>query len=283
MWPAGEPSIRTSYITLAAGHSLRVVEAGLAAGPPVLLVHGWGACAYSFAELMPALADAGYRVLAIDLPGFGLSDKPAARDVYTTAAMASVVAEAASRLGLERYSFIGHSMGGAIGLRLALRAKPGVEKLVLLNSVGLGRAPLMGPVRLLTPGFIEPLLPALFRRITIRLILRLAFGTRGRPTSRDIDEYWAPTQFPEMLRACRLLAHVFDFDPLPASTLAAVKVPVLAVGTGRDRMVLGCAERAELIPGARILRVTEGGHLALQECADKVNPAVLRFLAENTA
>lgn len=280
MWPAGEPAISTSYITLRSGHSIRVVEAGSPAGAPVLLVHGWGACVYSYAEMMPALAGAGYRVLAIDLPGFGLSDKPATRDAYTTAAMASVVAEAATRLGLERYSFIGHSMGGAIGLRLAFGGEHGIEKLVLLNSVGLGRAPLMGPVRLLTPGFIEPLLPPLFRRITIKLILRLAFGAKGRPTARDIDEYWAPTQFPAMLRACRLLAHAFDFDPLPDSRLAGVKVPVLAVGGGRDRMVLGCAERAELIPGARILTFDEAGHLALQECAERVNPAILRFLQD---
>ena len=278
MWPAGESSIRTKYVTLADGLSLRVVEAGMPAGRPVILAHGWGGCVYSYLEMIPALADAGYRVLAIDLPGFGLSDKPASPDVYTLDAMSRIVGETVTRLGVDRFAFVGHSMGGAIGLSLARQRNTRVEKLVLVNSVGLGRAPLMRPVRALTPGAVERFLPPVFRRFTIHMILLLAFATRGRPTQRDIDEYWAPTQFPEMMRACRLLAHHFAFDPLPDATLQAVNVPVLAVCTGRDRIVLGGAERAALIPGARLLAFQEGGHLAMQECADRVNPAILSFL-----
>lgn len=278
MWPAGESSIRTKYITLDDGLSLRVVEGGMPGGRSVLLVHGWGGCVYSYLEMIPALADAGYRVLALDLPGFGLSDKPRAADAYTLDVMSRIVSAVATRLGIDRFAFVGHSMGGAIGLHLARPRDTRVEKLVLINSVGLGRAPLMRPVRMLTPGPIERLLPPMLRRFTIHLILRLAFATKGRPTDRDIDEYWAPTQFPEMMRACRLLAHHFAFDPLPDETLKTLKVPVLAVGTGRDRMVLGCAERAGLIPGARVLAFEEGGHLAMQECADRVNPAILEFL-----
>ena len=278
MWPAGESSIRTKYITLDDGLSLRVVEAGMPAGRPVILVHGWGGCVYSYLEMIPALADAGYRVLAIDLPGFGLSDKPASPDVYTLDAMSRIVGETATRLGVDRFAFVGHSMGGAIGLSLARQRNTRVEKLVLVNSVGLGRAPLMRPVRALTPGAVERFLPPVFRRFTIHMILLLAYATKGRPTDRDIDEYWAPTQFPEMMRACRLLAHHFAFDPLPDTALQSLTVPVLAVCTGRDRMVLGGAERAALIPGARLLAFEEGGHLAMQECADRVNPAILSFL-----
>lgn len=280
MWPAGESSLRTKYVTLDDGLSIRVIEGGLPAGRPVLLVHGWGGCVYSYREMMPALADAGYRVLAMDLPGFGLSAKPESPDVYTLDAMSRVVSETATKLGMDRFSFIGHSMGGSIGLSLARQRNPRLNGLVLINSVGLGRAPLMRPVRALTPGPIERLLPPAMRRMTIHLILRLAFATKGRPTERDIDEYWAPTQFPQMMRACRLLAHHFDFDPLPDAALKALTVPVLAVGTGRDRMVLGCAERAGLIPGARVFAFDDGGHLAMQECADRVNPVILQFLKQ---
>ena len=281
MWPAGESAIRTKRIRLARGISLRVVESGLPNGAPVLLVPGWGACVYSYSETMPALADAGYRVLAIDLPGLGLSDKPASATAYTTSAMTRAVSEAATSLGLDRFTFVGHSMSGAIGLRLVLEGERRIEKLVLLSSVGLGRAPLMGPVRRLSPRLVDPLLPALARRLTFRLILELAFGTPGRPTTRDVEQYWAPSQFPEMLRACRLLAHNFDFDPLPDDSLRRIAVPVLAVGAGRDRLVRGCSERARLIPGARVLVVDDGGHLAFQERASTVNPAILEFLKGN--
>ena len=283
MWPAGESSIATNRVTLRSGISIRVVEAGARDGPAVLLVHGWGGCAYSYSETMPALANAGYRVIAIDLPGLGLSDKPSSADTYTTGAMAAAVADAATVLGLTGFTYVGHSMGGAIGMRLVLDGERRIEKLVLLNSVGLGRAPLMGPVRFFSPRIAEPLLPLLFRRRVVKWILQLAFGTKERPTERDVDEYWAPSQFPEMLRACRLLAHNFDFDPMPDATLARIAVPVLAVGTGRDWLVLGCAERAELIPDCQLLSFEEGGHLALQECADRVNRAILGFLATKAA
>lgn len=278
MWPAGESSIRTKYVTLASGLSIRAVESGLPKGAPILMVPGWGSCVYSYSETIPALADAGYRVLAIDLPGLGLSDKPELGSSYTTGAMTRAVSDAATRLGLDRFTFVGHSMGGAIGLRLVLEGESRITKLVLLNSVGLGRAPLMGPVRLLSPRLIDPLLPAMARRLTFRFILELAFGTSGRPTRRDVEQYWAPSQFSAMLRACRLLAHHFDFDPLPDDTLQRIDVPVLAVGAGRDRLVLGGSERARLIPGARLLMLNDGGHLAFQERASTVNPAILDFL-----
>ena len=281
MWPAGESSIRTKRITLASGISLRVVEAGLPNGAPILLVPGWGSSVYSYSETIPALADAGYRVLAIDLPGLGLSDKPESASAYTTPAMTRAVREAATSLGLDRFTFVGHSMGGAIGLRLALEGEPRIGKLVLLNSVGLGRAPLMGPLRLLSPRLVDPLLPVLARRSAFRFILTLAFGTPGRPTQQDVDEYWAPSQFPAMLRACRLLAHNFDFDPLSDDALRKIDMPILAVGASRDRLVLGCSERARLIPGARVLALDDGGHLAFQERASTVNPAILDFLRGN--
>jgi 4,5:9,10-diseco-3-hydroxy-5,9,17-trioxoandrosta-1(10),2-diene-4-oate hydrolase len=280
MWPAGEPSIRTRYVTLGGGNRVRVVESGNPAGPAILMVHGWGACVYSYSEMMPALADAGYRAVALDLPGLGLSDRPDSADTYTTQALSSAVVDAATHLGLERFTFVGHSMGGAIGLRLVLDGERRIDRLVLVNSIGLGRAPLMGPVRLLSPRIVEPILPLFVRRLTLKLILEMAFGLPGRPTRRDVDEYWAPTQFREMLRACRLMAHNFDFDALSDAALAKVNVPVLAIGSGRDRMVHGCAERAQLIPNARRLTLDGAGHLAVQECADRVNRAILDFLGE---
>jgi pimeloyl-ACP methyl ester carboxylesterase len=282
MWPAGEPAIRTRYVTLNAGHRVRVVESGTT-GYAVLLVPGWGACVYSYSEMMPALAAAGYRVLAMDLPGMGLSDRPPSADAYTTEAICRAVAETAKLLGLHRYAFVGHSMGGAIGLRLALAGDASIERLALLNSVGLGRAPLMWPVRLLSPRFIDPLLPRFARRAAIKLILELAFALPGRPTRDDVDQYWAPTQFPDMLRACRLLAHGFDFGSLTDRALARVPVPVLAVASKRDRMVFGVAERARLIPNARVLSLANAGHLAMQECAGQVNRAVLDFLGGKPA
>ena len=83
MFPAGDPAYRVSFPRLRSGLKVRVLERGNPQSPPVVLVHGWGCSAYVFRLNMPALADAGFRVIAVDLKGHGLSDKPVAPDEYT--------------------------------------------------------------------------------------------------------------------------------------------------------------------------------------------------------
>src|ERR1051325_2331639 len=106
MFPAGEANITVRRITLSGGLTLRVAESGPLSGAPLLLVHGWSANIYTFAEMMPALANAGYRVAALDLPGFGLSDKPTDDSFYTTRAQCDAVVEAADKIGFRDYTYV---------------------------------------------------------------------------------------------------------------------------------------------------------------------------------
>src|ERR1700741_3749821 len=87
MFPAGEPAYRVSFARLESGIKIRVVERGEPAAPPIVLVHGWGCSAYVFRYNMPALADAGFRAIAFDLKGHGLSDKPQGAAEYTIDAL----------------------------------------------------------------------------------------------------------------------------------------------------------------------------------------------------
>jgi pimeloyl-ACP methyl ester carboxylesterase len=283
MYPAGEPGISVRYVRLDNGLSIRVVESGPADGPPVLLVHGWGGCVYSFDATIPALASAGFRAAAIDLPGHGLSDKPTDESHYTTAAMAAVISEVADALGFARFTYIGHSMGGALGLRLAQTGSSRIERLVIVSAASLGSAPIIGLVKLLSPRIVNRVTPRLLTRRTITMVLRVAFSTAGRPDERDIDQYWATTQFDEGAWACRALLHRFTFERVPIETLAALRLPVLVVLGGRDRLVLGGSSRARSIPGARVLVVPEGGHLVMQECAGEVNRELVAFLGGGVA
>lgn len=286
MYPAGVPGVSVRYVTLEDGTAVRVVESGEerreGTGPThdeaILLVHGWGGSVYTFAEMIPALAAAGYRAVALDLPGHGLSDKPRDDSKYSTRALADAVVATARALGLRRYTFVGHSMGGSLGLELASRGEPGLERLVLISSVGIGTVPVITPIRLLSPSIVNRLAPRLLTRGVITLLLRFAFGTRERPNDRDIDEYWAPTQFDEFAWACRACAHRATWSRAPATQLRRLRLPVLVIAAGRDRIVRGVASRARLIPAARVVYIREGGHIALQECATKTNDEILRFL-----
>ena len=83
MYPAGVAGLETRFATLEHGIRVRLIEGGQRRAPAVFLVHGWGGYSYSFAEMIPALVHAGYRVVALELPAHGLSDKPAEEHWYS--------------------------------------------------------------------------------------------------------------------------------------------------------------------------------------------------------
>lgn len=280
MYPAGAVGLTTRYVTLPDGVTVRTVAGGdESAAGGVVLVHGWGGCLYSYAEMLPALMAAGHRVLAIDLPGYGLSDKPHDARKYTTQYMSEVVALITERAGIRTFAFVGHSLGGRVGLEEAIRGAPGLERLVLINPVGLGVVPIVRPLRLFSPRLVDAFTPAVVTRGLIRAILEVAFATDHRPTSRDIEEYWAPSQYPEYAWACRATLHRASWERLPAAALRGLRLPVLVITGGRDRLVRRVAGRASQIPGVRTLHVPEGGHIVMQECSDRVNAEILSFLA----
>jgi pimeloyl-ACP methyl ester carboxylesterase len=280
MYPAGQPRLRTRYVTLPDGVTMRLVTGGPEQSErAVVLLHGWAACLYTFAELLPALVEAGHTVVAVDLPGFGLSDKPRDERKYATRYQSEAVEVMAAQLGIRRYALVAHSMGGAIALHQAVRSATALERLVLVNPVGLGTAPVVRALRLLSPRVVDVVTPHLITRALVRTVLRLAFVAPGRPTERDVDEYWAPSQFDGYAAACRASLHAADWSAVPADLLAAIRVPTLVIVGDRDRLIRGSAARAPLIPAARIVNVADGGHIVLQECSDRTNEEITRFLA----
>jgi len=279
MYPSGQSGVSVRYVTLDDGISMRIAESGPAKkDEAVVLVHGWAASMYSFAEMVPALAAAGHRAIAVDLPGHGLSDKPANESRYSTHALSDAVLRLTTALGLRRFTIVGHSMGGAIGLDLAARGVPKLERLVLIGTVGLAPVPMILPLKLLSPRAALPILSLLVTRRVVGLVLRVMFATPDRPTQRDIDEYWAPTQFDEFTWACRACLHRFTWSRLPATKLRGLRLPVLVIGGARDFGTKKSAERAKLVPSARVVTIPGGGHIVQQECAAHTNDEIIRFL-----
>lgn len=280
MYPAGEAGIAVRSVRVRDGVSLRLLEAGPRLPFAVVLVHGWAGSVYSFAETIPALVAAGHRVLAIDLPGHGLSDKPRARAFYSVPAMADAVLAVLAACGVERYAIVAHSMAGAIALDLAGRAAGQPDGVVFVGAVGVGHVPLAWLARLLTPGFVAAALPSLLGRTIARFVAGLVFGTRGRPTERDVDEYWAPSQFNGFAVAMCACLHRANWHREPVEFLRHFTLPTLVIAGGRDLIVRGVANGGRFIPGARIVEVPEAGHLVMQECAGAVNPQIVSFLEQ---
>jgi 2-hydroxy-6-oxonona-2,4-dienedioate hydrolase len=279
MYPHGVAGVTVRYVALPSGARVRVVESGPPDAPAAVLVHGWGGCVYSFAETIPALAHAGHRVVALDLPGHGLSDKPVGDGHYTIDALTNAILAVLKAANISRFSYVGHSMGGLLGLHLAVSGMPDLQRLVLISSAGLTRIVALYPVKVLSPKLIDRLTPACLTRPVLRGILRAAYGTPERPVERDIEEYWAQTQWDEFAWACRACLHQMDFSRLSATQLRRIRIPVLVMTAGHDRVVGDGAKRARLIPTARVVPFREGGHLVMQECAPRANTEILAFLS----
>jgi epoxide hydrolase 4 len=111
------------------GLRLHCVEAGT--GPLVVLLHGFPEFWYAWRHQLPALADAGYRVVAPDLPGYNTSDKPPRVRDYRPRLLAQAVADLIVALGAGSATVAGHDWGGGLAWLLAMHHPERVERLAL--------------------------------------------------------------------------------------------------------------------------------------------------------
>lgn len=280
-YPAHEAGLTARMLELPGGERARVVEGGPREARPVFLVHGWGCSAYYYRKLVPALVDAGRRVIALDLRGHGGSDKPVDRECYTGDSMADYVERAMDALALDRPAVVAHSLGGAIMLDVAGRAPGRLSSLTLLAPVGLAPVRFVGVARVATPRAAAPLVPYAAPRWSIPLVLRSVNGTLGSYSSRDVDEYWAPTQDPAFAKALRALLHGYRFEPRRDDELARVTVPTLVILGARDLLVRcrSSAQRASLLPRGVTRILERAAHVLAEEAPDAVLEDLLPHIA----
>ena len=276
MYPAGEDGVVARMLDLRSGIRVRVVEAGDSAAPPILLVPGWGCSAWIFHANVSALAADGFRAIAIDPKGHGLSDKPREPSEYTSIAMRDHLLEIIEALGLERVALLGHSMGAAMVALAAEAAPEKVSKVVLVAPVGFAGVPGMWLFRVITPTFAVPFFRGIAGRPVFRLILAMVYGSLRRVTERDTEEFYAPTQFPDFTRALRHLLHEFTWDaPFPK-----IRMPLLVIAGSKDVLSRERdidrhrSDKSE----TRTLVVQRAGHVILDEAPVIVNGAIADFL-----
>jgi pimeloyl-ACP methyl ester carboxylesterase len=179
-------------VIVGAGHApvrLHLEVAG--AGAPLLLIHGLGGSSYSWRRLMPALART-HRVFALDLKGFGRSDKPFDL-AYSPDDQAQLIIAFMRQRGLTGATVVGHSFGGTVALALALelrRTEPGrLRRLVLLNSPAYPQDIPMKQAFLTLPIVPYVALLAIPPIFTARAGLTSSYFGIGHVSDRDIGIY----------------------------------------------------------------------------------------------
>ena len=252
-------------------------------GPSVLLLHGFGGSTVSWRETIPALAGAGFDVYALDLRGFGLSDKGYDAD-YDHAAQARRVVAWMDAVGLERAALVGPSMGGNVAARVALIAPVRVSRLGLVSASVSGQGG-----RWRVPGALLDV-PFLRRwaQIGLRRAVPLYFEDLLRDAAADdsvlspelIADYRRALHTPDGELALLAMLRDTDRDPPPVSE---VQVPTLIVWGAADTWVSpdegAWLERA--IPGAERIVLDGAGHLPMHERPEAFQAALLDFLDGN--
>ena len=282
MYPLGTGSVQARFITLRSGPRVRVAECGPQDGKPLLLIHGWAGSIYGFRKNMPTLGAAGYRTIAVDLLGHGLSDKPLDVARYTWTALIAQIEEIMEALDLESATLIGQSMGGHLALSFALEKPSRATAVAVVNATGFGYISGIRVVQLLA-GMPPALhLPITTRRFMVKLVLRAIYGRLGDFSERDVDEYWAPSQFPEWGRVLVTLLRIVPWGRVPPGEFGEVLQPTLVIVSSDPLVRTGdeAALQSRVPPRSTIVRVDGGGHLVNEEAPEPVNDALLSFLSE---
>jgi pimeloyl-ACP methyl ester carboxylesterase len=260
---------------------LAVREAGK--GKPILLIHGLGASSYTWRSITPPLAKTN-RVIAIDLKGFGDSEKPL-DDAYSIADQARLVQDYMARRDLRGVTLVGHSFGGAVAMAVALddanAARPRIEKLVLIDSLAYEQ-----PI----PFFFKVLQTPIIGELGISLIpadlqiakaLAVAYHHDDRVKDETIATYATPLQTEggrhALLRTVESL--MYENAEVYAARYRSLKTPTLLIWCAHDRIVpLRFGKRLwQDLPNAKIDVIEECGHIPQEEEPGETLAAIQGF------
>ncbi|HXD48769.1 MAG TPA: alpha/beta fold hydrolase [Gemmatimonadaceae bacterium] len=277
IYPAGVSGVSVRFIELSSGVRARVAFAGPHDGTPVVLLHGWAACVYLFRHGLERLPASGIRAIAVDLRGFGLTDKPTARSAYSIDAYCADLDALLDALQLRDAVFVGQSMGGGLLLRYAQGHGERMRGMVLINPSGLVRIPLLSLGRAVPRPIVAALGKRAMPRWVVRSILRrFAYADPHRVTQRDVDEYWAPTQLDGFVSAARSALSEFDWKPLTDEEAASMAVSSVVILGRKDRLVRNAEDAARRLANSTV-HLLDGAHCVNEELPDVVYDLVGRF------
>lgn len=277
-YPEGIPGISVRWID-GGGWRARCIEAGDPDAPPVVMLPGWGCTAYTFRRNIPAIAAGGWRVVVVEPPGQGWSDKPTDPSAYTLTGLARNVVEVLDRLQIQSAPLIGQSLGGRVALQTALDSPSRVQRLALWSPVGFGCTRLVYLGALL-PVRLAPVLQRIVGPALVRQALEIIYGRGFHPSDDDVRQYSAPIPTEGFVRAQIELLRNVRWDALPRADVSRLTQPIVIVTGTADALVPHqcLADAAESLPDARLYVVEGAGHASNETHAGDVNRETLAFL-----
>ena len=240
-----------------------------------LLVHGYPSSSFMWRRPMDALAQAGWRAVAPDLPGFGESepDRPG-----TWERKVEALERFRAGLGLEDLLLVVHDWGGLIGLRWACD-HPGVARALVISDTGFfpdgkwhGMAEMMR-----TPGEGEQFMDNASRDLLGSVLTQLSAGM----TEEDHDESWKCLSTPDRRAAVLEMYRSGDFEKLAAydGKLAELGAPTKIIWAEEDEFapVASAYRFAQEIPGAEVVVLQGAGHFLVEDAPEHYSRELVEF------
>jgi pimeloyl-ACP methyl ester carboxylesterase len=246
----------------------RICYYDVGSGPVLVLVHGLGGDADEWARCFGPLS-ATHRVVALELLGFGRSDKPPI--TYRIAGFVEVLERFLQALGIERASLLGHSLGGWIVAAFALQFPRRVDKLVLANSAGIDAGAIRPPIDL-----------NVSTRANMRQVLEFVFHNKAMVSDDFVElSYSLHLERGDGPTIRSALETILAPDEKLDNSLCRLQAPTLLLWGEQDALTpLTMAENFRcLVRSSRLEVIPECGHIPCLEKPAEFIQAVTNFLS----
>lgn len=250
-------------------------------GEPILFVHGIPTSAYLWRDVIPLLAG-DFAVCALDLLGYGDSDKPPKADL-SLPAQARYVAEFMIKVGLTHANVMGHDIGGGVAQLLALERPELVKRLILIDTVAYDAWPVPEIDRLKDPAW-DQIIQTLDLRKGFRKAFLRGIVHQDRVTDALVSEYVRPFDGSDGKRAYLRCARALNNRDLliRAAEIEQLTLPVLILWGEEDDYLdpkIG-QQLADRLGTARLVVLKEGGHFLPEDQPQEISRVVRMFIRE---
>ncbi len=255
-------------------------------GTPLVLVHGYTSFAYTWKDVFEPLSKS-FRVIAVDLKGFGFSEKPAGD--YTKRAQSVLVKGLLDHLKIEKTWLAGNSMGGDVSINVALQYPEVVKGLILIDSAGVkfeSKSPSA------SSSFNIPFFGRAFAALALtsdKLVrggLERSYYDDSKITDEDVKIYHLPLNSVNGQRAAAFAVQQWDLYPIEKD-LGNINCPTLIIWGAEDEVIPLEKGRKmnSLIKNSEMIVYEKTGHLPQEETPEKVAKDIKSFIerSENHA
>lgn len=249
-------------------------------GRDIFLLHGFASSTYTWEEVIPYLTGQGYHVWALDMKGFGWSDKP--KDAkYDTVTLMEEVNRFMDVMGLKDVVFAGNSLGGAVAVLMALEHPDKTDRIILIDSAGYPiKKPLV--IRMAKIPFAAEITKLFFGRCIVKSTLKEVFYNDEMVTEEKIDAYFRRMSTENAVYAQTALARSLDFAALSSYTkrIPDIKNRTLIIWGENDGWIpLESGYKfSKDLSNSTLVILPECGHIPQEEKPEQTAKSMIDFI-----